>query len=65
MNPSYVDDVHELCDYTLKWPTGQTVNNTLCSNHGGQWVAQENHVVGGVGGRTGGHCKIPFELQGN
>lgn len=42
MNPSYVDDVQELCDYTLKWPTGQTVNDILGSNHGGQWVAREN-----------------------
>lgn len=47
MNPSCVDDVQELCDYTPKWPTGQTVNDMLGCNHGGQWVAQENCV--GVG----------------
>lgn len=46
MNPSYVDDVQELCDYTLKWPTGQTVNDILGSNHGGQ--------MGGTGELCGG-----------
>lgn len=47
MDPSYVDGVQELCDYTRKWPTGQTVNDIPGSNHGGQWVAQES--CAGVG----------------
>ena len=61
MDPSHVDDVQELCDYTLKWPTGQAVNDILGLNRGGQWVALEKIC----GGETGGHREIPFEPRGN
>lgn len=47
MNPSYSDDVQELCDYTLKRPRGQTVNDIFGSRRGGQWVAQEKCAWGG------------------
>lgn len=37
-----VDDAQDLCDYTLKWPTGKPVNYTLDCDGGGQWVAMKS-----------------------